>query len=93
VESTLLKELSSNRTVIIFDNRGAGESTAGTKEFSINQFANDTAGLLDALKIEKADILGSSNSILQYATNIGTILNTVQANGVFHTKGQGFIMT
>jgi hypothetical protein len=90
---TLLKELSSNRTVIIFDNRGAGESTAGTKEFSINQFANDTAGLLDALKIEKADILGSSNSILQYATNIGTILNTVQANGVFHTKGQGFIMT
>jgi pimeloyl-ACP methyl ester carboxylesterase len=57
---TLLKELSSNRTVIIFDNRGAGESTAGTKEFSINQFANDTADLLDALKIEKADILGSS---------------------------------
>jgi pimeloyl-ACP methyl ester carboxylesterase len=57
---TLLKELSSNRTVIIFDNRGAGESTAGTKEFSINQFANDTIGLLDALNIEKADILGSS---------------------------------
>src|SRR5918999_237689 len=57
---TLLKELSSNRSVIIFDNRGAGESTAGTKEFPINQFANDTIGLLDALKIEKADILGSS---------------------------------
>jgi pimeloyl-ACP methyl ester carboxylesterase len=58
---TLLKELSSsNRTVIIFDNRGAGESSARTREFSINQFANDTAGLLDALKIEKADILGSS---------------------------------
>jgi pimeloyl-ACP methyl ester carboxylesterase len=57
---TLLKELSSNRSVIIFDNRGAGESTAGTKEFSINQFANDTIGFLDALKIEKADILGTS---------------------------------
>jgi pimeloyl-ACP methyl ester carboxylesterase len=57
---TLLKELSSNRSVTIFDNRGAGESTAGTKEFSINQFANDTMGLLDALNIEKADILGSS---------------------------------
>jgi pimeloyl-ACP methyl ester carboxylesterase len=57
---TLLKELSSDRSVIIFDNRGAGESTAGTKEFSINQFANDTIGLLDALNIEKADILGSS---------------------------------
>jgi pimeloyl-ACP methyl ester carboxylesterase len=58
----LLEQLSSsNYTVIIFDNRGAGESTAGgTKEFSISQFANDTAGLLDALKIDKADVLGWS---------------------------------
>jgi pimeloyl-ACP methyl ester carboxylesterase len=57
----LLEQLSlSNRTVIIFDNRGAGESTAGTKEFSISQFANDTAGLLEALKIDKADVLGWS---------------------------------
>src|ERR671910_2096468 len=57
---TLIKELSSNRSVIFFDNRGAGESTVGTREFSINQFANDTIGLLDALGIQKADILGSS---------------------------------
>jgi hypothetical protein len=27
------------------------------------------------------------------ATNTGTIVSIVQANGVFHTKGQGFIMT
>lgn len=57
---TLLKELSSNQTVIIFDNRGAGESTIGTEEYSISQLANDTTGLLDALKIGKADILGYS---------------------------------
>jgi pimeloyl-ACP methyl ester carboxylesterase len=57
---TLLKELSENRKVIIFDNRGVGESTVGTKEFSINQFANDTIGLLDALNITDADILGFS---------------------------------
>src|SRR5918996_6215716 len=57
----LLEQLtSSNYSVTIFDNRGAGESTAGTKEFSISQFANDTAGLLDALNITKADILGRS---------------------------------
>jgi pimeloyl-ACP methyl ester carboxylesterase len=57
----LLEQLtSSNYSVTIFDNRGAGESTAGTKEFSISQFANDTAGLLDALNITKADILGWS---------------------------------
>jgi pimeloyl-ACP methyl ester carboxylesterase len=57
----LLEQLSlSNHTVIIFDNRGVGESTAGTKEFSISQFANDTVGLLEALKIDKADVLGWS---------------------------------
>lgn len=32
----------------------------GTKEFSIPQFAQDTAGLMEALKINKADILGWS---------------------------------
>lgn len=43
----LLEQLtSSNYSVTIFDNRGAGESTAGTKEFSVSQFTNDTAGLL-----------------------------------------------
>lgn len=56
----LLTKLSRNNTVIIFDNRGAGESTIGTKDFSISQFSNDTRGLLDALYIEKADILGWS---------------------------------
>jgi pimeloyl-ACP methyl ester carboxylesterase len=57
----LLEQLSSsNHTAIIFDNRGAGESTAGTKEFSISQFANDTVSLLEALKVDKADVLGWS---------------------------------
>ena len=56
----LLEELSANRTVIIFDNRGVGDSTVGIKEFSVNQFANDTLGLLDALNITDADILGLS---------------------------------
>src|SRR6478672_12836417 len=57
---TILRDLSSNHTVVIFDNRGVGNTTAGTKPFSIIQFANDTAGLLDALKLQKADILGFS---------------------------------
>src|SRR5215211_8690906 len=60
-DPTLLSELAAtNHTVIIFDNRGIGETTVGTKPFSIEQFANDTAGLLDALQIEKADVLGAS---------------------------------
>jgi len=58
--SYFLQELSKNHKVVIFDNRGVGNTTAGTNPFSIVQFANDTAGLMDALKIQKADILGFS---------------------------------
>src|SRR5215217_2612949 len=60
-DPTLLLELAAtNHTVIVFDNRGMGETTVGTKPFSIEQFANETAGLLDALQIEKADVFGAS---------------------------------
>ena len=59
-EPTTLKNLSTNHTVIIFDNRGVGNTTTGTKPFSVQQYVNDTSGLLDALKIQKADVLGFS---------------------------------
>ena len=56
-----LEELAANNhSVIIFDNRGVGNTTAGTRPFSIGQFANDTIGLLDALNIQRADVLGFS---------------------------------
>jgi pimeloyl-ACP methyl ester carboxylesterase len=58
--SSMLQELSSNHTVIIFDNRGVGNTTSGIRPFSIQQFANDTVALLDALKIQRADVLGFS---------------------------------
>jgi hypothetical protein len=55
----VLYMLSSNHTIIIFDNRGIGSTTAGIKTPSIQQFANDTAGLIDVLGIKKpVDILG-----------------------------------
>jgi pimeloyl-ACP methyl ester carboxylesterase len=59
-QPSILRDLSSNHTVIVFDNRGVGNTTTGSKPFSIQQLANDTAGLLDALKIRKADVLGYS---------------------------------
>lgn len=55
-----LKELASNHTVIIFDNRGVGNTTVGTRPLSIAQFANDTVGLLSALDIQRTDVLGFS---------------------------------
>jgi len=45
----VLDKLSSNHTIIIFENRGIGDTNAGVKSRSIPQFANDTAGLIDAL--------------------------------------------
>ena len=65
-DPSMSQELSSsNHTVIIFDYRGVGNTTIGTKPFSIQQFANDTAGMLDALKIQKTDVFGySMNSIV-----------------------------
>jgi pimeloyl-ACP methyl ester carboxylesterase len=60
-DPTLLERLASNNTVIIFNNRGIGNTTSGENRFfSIAQFANDTAGLLDVLGIKQADILGYS---------------------------------
>jgi len=61
-DPTVLKLLSINHTVIIFDNRGKGLTSAGTiKNMTMSQFANDTAGLIDALGIRKpVDILGAS---------------------------------
>jgi pimeloyl-ACP methyl ester carboxylesterase len=59
-DPTLLEKLASNHTVITFDNRGLGNTTSGNRNFTIPQFADDTSGLLDALKIKKADVLGWS---------------------------------
>jgi pimeloyl-ACP methyl ester carboxylesterase len=59
-EPSTLRSLSSNHTVIVFDTRGVGNTTTGSKPYTMQQLANDTAGLLDALKIQKANVLGHS---------------------------------
>src|SRR6185436_19576444 len=59
-DPALLTRLASNNTVIIFDSRGIGNTTSGTEPYSIKLLGNDTAGLMDALKIQKANILGYS---------------------------------
>ena len=59
-DPSFLTGISSNHTVIAFDQRGIGNTTAGTKPYTYQQLANDTAGLLDALKIPKADVMGYS---------------------------------
>src|SRR5215207_9190920 len=52
--------LESDFEVIAFDNRGMGLSRRVGGEFSIAEMAADCAGLLDALEIESAHVLGIS---------------------------------
>src|SRR3712207_891840 len=57
---SFISDLSSNYTVIVFDNRGVGNTTIGSQPYTIEQLADDTAGLLDALEIQNANVLGYS---------------------------------
>jgi pimeloyl-ACP methyl ester carboxylesterase len=56
----LIEGLSENFKTVMFDNRGAGRTDLSNKEYTIRLFADDTAGLMDALKISKAHICGYS---------------------------------
>jgi pimeloyl-ACP methyl ester carboxylesterase len=59
-DAVMLKDLSRNFRVIIFDNRGMGGSTATDKEFTIELFAQDTAHFMDALGLKRSHVLGYS---------------------------------
>jgi pimeloyl-ACP methyl ester carboxylesterase len=56
----VVNELAEHNRVIVFDNRGMGNSTSSEKEYSIRLFADDTAGLMDALTIRSANVMGFS---------------------------------
>jgi len=53
-------ELAKQFQVIVFDNRGAGETDKPEEAYTIKMFADDTAGLLNALNISRAHIIGAS---------------------------------
>ncbi len=77
-DSRVLTNLARNYQVIIFDNRGMGGSTATGKEFNIGLFAEDTAGLLGALNIKKANVLGFSmgtNIALEFTLRYPEMVN------------------
>jgi pimeloyl-ACP methyl ester carboxylesterase len=60
-DPVMLEALSKEYRLLIFDNRGAGRTeTPQDGEFTIEQFASDTAGLMDAVGFERAHVLGFS---------------------------------
>ena len=59
-DARFIRRLATRHRVIVFDNRGMGKSTAGTAVWGIDRFAGDVAGLIDALGLGKAHVLGWS---------------------------------
>jgi len=51
---------STQHRVVVFDNRGSGESDKPDEPYSIPMFVADTLGLMQALGIERAHVLGAS---------------------------------
>ncbi len=59
-DTELVEALARKTRLILFDNRGAGQSDKPDVEYSIPMLADDLAGLLDALGVERASICALS---------------------------------
>ena len=53
-----IPRLSERFKLIMFDNRGAGRTDVSDQEYSIRLFADDAAGLMEAMRIRRAHVLG-----------------------------------
>ena len=79
------KPLSEHFKVIRFDNRGAGKSDRPKEKYTMELFADDIAGLMDFLKIDKVHIIGWSlggmivqNFVIKYPERVNkmVLINT-----------------
>ena len=58
--SAQLPLLSGDYSCIVFDNRGVGKSTAPAPGYTLADMADDAAGVLSALGVERAHVMGFS---------------------------------
>jgi pimeloyl-ACP methyl ester carboxylesterase len=59
-DPAFIERLAEGRKVVLFDNRGIGRSSGPVKGLTIETMADDTAGLIRALKLRRPDVLGWS---------------------------------
>jgi cyclohexanone monooxygenase len=58
--ASLIDEFAGTRRVIAYNHRGIGASTRGAGPISVESLAEDLVALMDALSVDRADILGWS---------------------------------
>ena len=60
MDPALIRGLAAGRRVVMFDNRGAGDSTGSVSHLSVRVMADDAAGVIGRLKLGRVDVLGWS---------------------------------
>lgn len=79
------------RAVIVFDQQGHGRTPDTSRQMSYEQFADDAAALLRALKVERADVMGYSQGggvALQLAIRHPSLVNKlVSMSATFRKDG------
>jgi 3-oxoadipate enol-lactonase len=56
----LIDALATHHQVLAFDNRGAGRTDKPDEPYTVRQMADDTAGLMQVLGVERAHVVGMS---------------------------------
>ena len=86
-----IAQFSKNFKTILFDNRGAGKSDAPDGKYSAKMMAGDIIGLMDALSIKQAYLLGYSMGgciaqelVLNYSNRITKLILTSSWVGPSH---------
>jgi pimeloyl-ACP methyl ester carboxylesterase len=77
------------RAVIVFDQQGHGRTPDTSRKMSYEQFADDAAALLRALKVERADVMGYSQGggvALQLALRHPTLVNKLVSLSATYRK-------
>jgi pimeloyl-ACP methyl ester carboxylesterase len=55
-----IKSLAARHKVIVFDNRGMGLTSSSSKNYTVETLGDDTAGLMDAIGVQRAHVVGWS---------------------------------
>jgi len=77
------------RPVIVFDQQGHGRTADTSRKMSYEQFGDDAAALLRALKVERADVMGYSQGggvALQLAVRHPTLVNKLVSMSATYRK-------